>query len=223
MTDAPQIDDGRRFKELRYELLTARLAIPCVVGYVIVNEYTIHLIGAGGFVGGGALAAAALAAPSAVAKRGWYVFPIVAGAAFAAFLCAYFGAKLLGVSYDGSSQEAALLFFLKLICVPMVAAVGLAEGQLERSLATTFSGMLGGALSGGAVAAMIYGMIELGFRSVDGPSLLTVMVVVIIIFTLPALSCAVAHVGIGLSLALGRYLRDLPKRKAAVDSDATEG
>jgi len=98
------------------------------------------------------------------------------------------------------------------------AAVGTIEGMFERSIATTQSGLLGGAASG-ALAGLIWSALITRFPpAYGGGRSLTETAVWLVSF---AAAFVVTHLGIGSSLALGRYIRDWPKRSSArPDGDA---
>ena len=87
--------------------------------------------------------------------------------------------------------------------------MGLGEGLHERSWATSLSGINGGALAG-VLALLVLRSIYLFENDLGG-------LAVELDVSLPIL-----HLGIGLSLALGRYIRDLPKRRAARPGGDTE-
>jgi len=205
MNDAPQIDDRRRFKELWKELVFARFCAAVVAALpwaylapfpFFRDSWLRHVVAV-------VYSLAALALPSWASKRGKVVVPLVAGAAFGAALIPYYVVPLLDTR-PGVDDGYALVFT---IC----AAMGLAEGLLERSVATTWCGLVGGALSGWLAGALLESFAPV---LVSWPWDYTVMMGA----TLGAL-----HLGIGLSLALGRYIRDLPKRKAQVDPAGGEG
>jgi len=213
MTDAPQIDDRRRFKELWKELLFARFLVGLAAGGVILllHEAALGLVvryyGSRIYPGSLRDVAAAVkvvvpcaiiaifspfaAAPSAVAKRGKRVLPLIA-------LSVAVG-QTIGTLASGWGSEAVpgALFGV------VGAALGLAEGTLERSVAAIYSGLLGGALIGAILGMGHRAYLNSLAGTALGPRLLAA-----------CLLLAALHVGIGLSLALGRWIRDLPKRKS---------
>jgi len=194
MTDAPQIDDCRRFKELWKELVLARTAVPLVV--VIPSMW---LVAVGVWVDSNALiigplielAVFMLIFPAVVAKRGKNVHTAVAAGGGGAALIALIGCALFETGQDG----------IPVLLYCMGAGMGLAEGWLEKSVATMYLGLVGGALSGAAAAKILAPVFD-RWNAVAA-------------IGLSALAAVCLHLGIGLSLALGRWIRDLPKRRAA--------
>ncbi len=226
MTGTPQIDDRRRFKDTVRELLYARVMVGGLSGAVALALYVLLAAALGGVmwssqwvIGNQNNKAAwlqffltwflwgfnwtviplALAAPTAVAKRGRMIFPlavlVVLGSSIVALLPGYLveSEAMWGIS----------------TCLAG-AALGLTEGRLERSLATLYAGMLGGAATG-AIVGQVY-MAEI--TSAWGNTLDLTDALAFITLCAGGLMCMTLHLGIGLSLALGRWIRDLPKRKA---------
>jgi len=201
--DAPQIDDRRRFKELRGELLWCRALIVPVefVGLIAALIFAAVVTDAGtcfnsmmsdlAFLITGTIACApVLALPTLAAKRGSGPFLLAALAMAAAGVAGTLGCRAVGADPDA--------WFLMMFGVS-AAAAGLVEGIFERSVATTFCGMVGGA-AGGVAGPMVC-------RALMGGTYLDLG---IILFVVGALS---GNLAIGLSLALGRWMRDLPKKK----------
>ena len=209
MTGAPQIDDRRRFRELWKELVFARVAPGPVQGCAMVGIVYLLLEAAGRF-GLACLPvlfiawAGILAASSAVAKRGRFVFPRVAGGVLLSQV-----ASVAGLFAVEASDEAGLVA----VCAATAAAIGAIEGLLERSLATLYCGLLGGALVGALTPLALVQLLW-------GPSAVRELSFFFLFF---ACLVPICNVGIGLSLALGRWIRDLPKRKASGPPDGPEG
>ncbi len=133
-----------------------------------------------------------LAFASAAAKKGLWVVPACAAAAAASLGAGIGGGRLLGGGGPGLVMGVALVG----------AGVGLAEGLFERSVATIYAGLLGGALSGAAVGFVVqwaYVTCEAGYGGAVAAG--------------HCMQFALLHVGVGLSLAAGRYIRDLPKER----------
>jgi len=202
MTD--HIDDRRRFKELWKELLIARLAVGilqgCAVGWIVVWAADARLgvaFLAVVFVG----CAGILAASSAVAKRGRAVFPLVAGGVLLSQ-----ATSIGGCIAAGAFAEALLLA----VCGAVVAAIGTLEGLFERSLATVYCGLLGGAAVG-ALAPVA--LMRLPWPDIFEVAEWRAVLTVVLFF---ACLVPICNVGIGLSLALGRLVRDLPRRGPVV-------
>jgi len=204
MNDAPLIDDRRRFRELWKELVFARLLTPAACALAILmlgwtdryaHRNALHSMA--GFLAHlyWPLVMVMLVAPSVVAKRGKTAAMTVA--LLAAVGCGV--AHCVFVTLVWPHWH--FINWLLLIGVP-IAAVGLAEGWLERSVATTCCGLLGGALVGGVVGKLLR-LYSYGLAGVTN----TVFFAAVVVGSITAL-----HLGIGLSLALGRWIRDLPKR-----------
>ena len=179
------LDGRRRFKALWRELVYARFLTAGVAGLGMwaLGERS-NLPGIVALV----VYAALFAAPSCVAKRGWAVPVAVVLASGATIYLAWV--------LDTVMLPEAQLFPMAVFAMAG-AGSGVAEGQLEKSIATTYCGLLGGSLSG-AIASKILP------ETILNESLCLLALVFVVI-----------HLGIGLSLALGRYVRDLPRRKAA--------
>ncbi len=204
MTDAPHIDDRRRFKELWKELLLARVAVPLAIvipltGIMVIGRWAnsvslivLPLIASAVFL---------LVFPTVVAKRGKDVHTAVAAGGIGAGLIALVALACLQLFKEEPISLPVLVY-----C--MGAGMGFAEGWLERSVATTYVGLIGGTLAGAAAVRALAPVFE-------QPNALAVV-------GLSALAAVVLHLGIGLSLALGRWIRDLPKRKAG-GGEPTEG
>jgi len=178
------VDDRRRFRELWKELVFARTLVPLVVAAAFVIAAR-ELLPRPAFlfppvqVMGWMLY---MVIPSAAAKRGLPVPGLVGGLVLVPLV--------VFTTFDIS--------FCHPWSPPVVAtftcAVGVSEGMLERSLATTLAG-----LAGGMLIAPFCGMVA---RPVQASDVLEFAAVLIS-----------AHLGIALSLALGRLIRDWPKRK----------
>jgi len=199
----PPIDDRRRFKELWKELVYARLLGGALAGSLDA-AYTVcllqflpdySLLGYLSTVG----LCVFLAMPSAVAKRGKVVLPLVAGAVLFGLTAARFGA-----TGDSSHLRACVA-----ILASVAAAMGLTEGLLERSLATLLCGMIGGSITGCGVALWAFHYLGISGEWSGFPANMLAH----------SVYNATLHLGIGLSLALGRWIRDLPKRSAARPGD----
>ena len=190
----PPLDDRRRFKSLWRELLYARVLAAMAAGAL--GETLITPLDPPGLVN---LVARSffMALPSAVAKKGWKVLPLTAALTASAALVVYAVEVCFEVDSGLISRGYPVAIFT---------AVGVAEGLFERSIATTWCGMIGGALSGAVMDEWVnwfqwHPLLE--FLPFDRG-------------VLPeASSSAIAYLGVGLSLALGRWVRDIPKRAAA--------
>jgi hypothetical protein len=193
----PPLDDRRRFRSLWKELLFARALAAAIAGAHFEILMLMRLPGLS-IQMDMPVFAFFVALPSAVAKRGWKVLPITVALVTCAGAVVYVA---LGYPHVGKGLSARLLD--RAILAAVFAAVGVAEGLLERSIATTWCGLFGGALSGVASAeCWFWGLNrwQPEFLSLD-PRVLFM-----------AASLAIAHLGVGLSLALGRWIRDIPKR-----------
>jgi hypothetical protein len=95
----------------------------------------------------------------------------------------------------------------------MGAALGTAEGLLEESFVVAWCGALGGLLFGFGAGLASYGLPDIirGWSS-RSEALVTGPVVLVIL-----------HLGVGLSLAAGRWVRDIPRRRAARAAKLTGG
>ncbi len=193
MTDGPQIDDRRRFKELWKELCVragaAMLAgLAAGVWIEVVDSHLSHSYPLGNVL---LLATPVvfLPLPSCSVKKGLTVFPYSAAALLSGIVLLVLVGELRFFGGDLS------------LLVTLGTAIGVVEGLLERSLATLLAGMLGGAASG-ALACATWSHDLSGIIGVSGHNIAIAMMAVVIV-----------HVTIGLSLALGRGIRDLPKRK----------
>jgi len=199
----PPIEDRRRFRELWKELVYARLLGGALAGsvnaaYIVcllqfLPDYSLlrYLSSVG--------LCLFSAMPSAVAKRGKVVLPLVAAAALFGLTAAQFGA-----TGDPSHLRACVA-----VLASVAAAIGLAEGLLERSLATLLCGMIGGSLSGYGVALCAFHYIGISGEWSELPANMLAH----------SVYNATLHLGISLSLALGRWTRDWPKRSAARAGD----
>jgi len=183
-----KIDDNRRFRTLWRELVFARLLVTAAACGAFVAVYATlgDLTAFDRYVTVG-LVSIFMAAPSAAAKKGKRVVPLVA----AAVALGIFPAIL---SRDPTSYKwvSAVAGF-----AAIGGAIGVVEGLFERALATTYCGLLGGSAAG-ALLGSLYDWAKIR------QSFLAFMVLF-----------ATIHVGVGLSLALGRWIRDLPKRGAS--------
>jgi len=192
MTDAPQIDDRRRFKELWRELVVARVGVAGLAGALSAVILYYGEYGTSDF--GLLLMFISLSLPSAAAKRGFIVLPMVCAAIAASFIAVFvvtFRPVGFIVPVFGPPVH---------IYVPVVAAsTGLAECLLERPWYAGATAIVGGPmfLAPGLAIGLLAQLI-VGQR------------VPVLFFMALMISC---HVGIGLSLALGRWIRDLPKRR----------
>ncbi len=134
---------------------------------------------------------------SAAAKRGTWVVPACAAAAAASLGAGLAGCSLLGASGPGLVTGVALIG----------AGIGLAEGLLERSVATIYAGLLGGALSGAAVGLAVQWAFVT--KQVGYPGAVAAG---------HCLQFVMLNVGVALSLALGRRIRDLPKERGPAEA-----
>ncbi len=189
MTDTPHIDDRRRFKELWQELLFARILAAAAVGgffqMMVAGPRLPYMFAQ--FVGVALIAAA----PSALASRSWAILLSASAVAYAGLIVVTFG----------SDADQIATF------ATVGAAVGVVEGLADRSIATACTGLTGGALAwalGGLASFQLhYWLVHLPDEKGWGASQMFPGMIVVVL----------GHLGIGLSLALGRYIRDLPKRK----------
>ena len=195
------IDDRRRFKELWKELLLARtaaafaagaLAKATVIGLIALKP-GVNILSCLVIV----VDALAAALPTAVAKRGYRVFPIAAIAVGLGYTFHY--AIPDSVVADISFRQTVTV----IVIVPFT-ALGVVEGLLERSIATTLAGMLGGAIAGATHMAILW----------PGPKNPFVGMAVMSMHL---------HLSIGLSLALGRWIRDLPRRRPVTIREMRDG
>ncbi len=207
MTDTPHIDDRRRFKELWQELLFARVLVAAIVGGL---EAGLFLVTAPVLSqekwywwAVGCLPVVTMAIPSAIAKKGWTVYPLAACTVLFGLAATWIGAGLAGIE----ELPVAVIWG-----VPS-ASLGLAEGLLDRSVATAYCGLLGGALFGAAAAIGVQRMTQLVAASYIGDPAASEWIGSALTVGSSVGTLVGAHVGIGLSLALGRYIRDLSKRK----------
>ena len=149
MTDAPQVDDRRRFKALWKELLLARLLVALLAGVAALlcegvacpgSQITVLLC---------------LAVPSLVARRGWGLPPLLA----AAFACA------VGALIVAERHGLARTWDLSVSVAIFGCALGLAEGIHDGSLTAVLSGGLGTGTAGA-----IAGRFALYLREETSPS-----------------------------------------------------
>lgn len=212
---ARTIDDRRRFRSLSAELVYARAAAAVLVSPLLIAsvEFLEHpcflrprIIARLCAI---AIIAVCMVAPTVVARRGPRT-PLV-----------ILGGGLVGLPAVGFLMSAAgvqAVYIPPALAITLGAIIGCAEGMAERSIATTYGGLLGGAagmylgLTLGAAASCLLSLsvrtpwlgqqLELGVvrGCIDEPFLVASPTVV------------VTHLVLGLSLALGRRIRDLPKR-----------
>jgi len=202
MTDAPQIDDRRRFKELWKELLVARLVPPTL----LVLFFCLWVIKAGGLRQTRTLThpdivvvstALMVSASLLLAKRGRNA-AIFAGAYSVALV--YVAYADLGLWLNTFYSPAHKFAFL---VAHVAMGAGYAEGALEGSIATRWSALIGSFASAYAVAL---------WAGKHGDGYIIPMIEGSFVIRLAICPFAV-QLGIALSLALGRLIRDLPKRK----------
>ena len=203
VSDAPQIDDRRRFSDWRKEFLFARVLAPVAAGTAAWGAHRGLLAIFSFFTRSYAYTCfgvliVGLSLPVMVAKRGKSVFPLAAGLALVSFACAWTGSHFF---YNGAPEP-------ELVMGAIVAGIGLAEGCSERSVATMWCGLIGGCFFGAAFAGCFSTVCYLHMN----------------IFTFDlyywpdtAFGFMMVHWGLFISLALGRWIRDLPKRKQAQD------
>ncbi len=219
MSGIPPIDDRRRFKELWKELLFARMlgsaaaALPLAIGGYWSIAMLNYLLTAQERIGyrvcGIAVSVVGLALPSCIARRGWRIGMMAAGSVAATILFCTGIKDLVPGVYDRA-------FIITLATAG--AALGTVEGMHDGALDTLWCGLLGGAASG-ALSAGALTVLMLDFHNwLPGPGCYVASIVGWLLNMWA--SAAVLHLGIGLSLALGRYIRDLPKLKAGVDPGA---
>ena len=210
MSETPLIDDRRRFRELWKELLFARLCVSLLLSPVILSG--IDMLSYFDSVASGygwraewwdwsvvIMLGFTVGLPSLAAKKGGVVFPVVG-----------FGAILaLSPAWVFQTTRSAPMLTPCVVLGLVGTGAGLVEGRLERSLATMWCGLLGGALSGilgGLIVSggAVYsdGQCRPGILSAGGPIAL--------------------HLGIGFSLALGRWVRDWPRRGQGEPSRTAE-
>ena len=201
MTDP--IDDRRRFRELWKELVFARVAAGFVSGsavaLVVAPHYLVQRRAADALetvVVFTLFAVFVAAAPSGIAKRGAGSFVLVSAAVLAGVLCAYAGSWMAGRAGPGPVA----------VLASLGAAIGLSEGLAEKSIATTYCGLLGGTATGA-----ILGLVVAAWAIVSAEGEFSLLGV--------GSAFAVLQVAIGLSLALGRWIRDRPRRKAGAAGD----
>jgi len=234
----PKIDGIRRFERLWVELLVARLlpgpfqGVGLVIGLIMllftVDELLVTVtaevagFGLAFLIPGTLLCAIVLAVPTVIAKRGGRVYLSAAGAVACAGIIGTIGVYLTRTADAMSVHDAMDVYDLSNVADSIegshawlvmmfgvsAAAVGLVEGLYERSIATTYCGLLGGALSG-AAGPILPRVIGASGGDPIGQALLAFLI-----------GATVGNVGIGLSLALGRYIRDLPKRREKSDGEA---
>jgi hypothetical protein len=196
------LDDRRRLKSLWAELLFARIPAVFLAAMLSGNADLLYL----GWPNlmGVAFFAFSAAIPSMVVKRGWFVLPLAAAGAAGAGLLVVAVHNV--VPMDRDLQGRAVL-------VAVFAAVGVVEGQLERSIATTMCGLMGGALSGALANEWWRWRPRWPWDS--GPVRWSSIDDYLYFYPRIVMVLAIAHLGLGLSLALGRWVRDIPKRAAA--------
>ena len=219
----PKIDDRRRYPRLWKEVLVARLlpgpfqGVGLVVALFIAGAATFELshgssevagFSAAFLITGTLLCAPILALPTLVAKRGVGPYFAAAGAVAAAGIIGTLGVWVTGAPEAESSSPyfPPVQTWLFMMFAVSAGAVGLVEGLYERSIATTYCGLIGGALSGYLAAASCLRGLGHG---------------VAWILAIWPWGATLGNVGIGLSLALGRYIRDLPKRREKSDGEAS--
>ena len=204
MAGGPPIDDRRRFKQLWKELLLARVGISA--GLFPVMMFLLPMIAAALSAPGRDTAGflmilvqvlcSCLAMPSLATHRPGGISGAVGMASYLAVIPAiYFSATGAGVHLE-----------LWMIFGIAGGTLGTIEGLCERAIATTCAGTLGGILTGAMAGRCAMAMLPGGE---PGPSLGA--------FGAAVVSAPLLQVGIGLSLALGRWIRDWPKPKAGVD------
>jgi len=200
MNDASQIDDRRRFKVLWKEMVFARIIPAALAAGPTVPALRLFGVYAGGpenHILASSILAGLIALPCVAAKRGKLVLPTTWAAVAA-------GMGLLILLEELSVSD---------VWTPMPAyataavALGVVEGILERSAATVYCGLMCGLLTGTLAGYVWWPPFSGGWGDTAAFCFSAVML----------------HLGIGLSLALGRWIRDLPKRKAGVDPAAGEG
>ena len=204
MNDAPQIDDRRRFRELWKELLLARLVPPTL----LVLFFCLWVLKAGGLRQTRTLThpdivvvstALMVSTSLLLAKRGRDA-AVFAGAYLAALV--YVAHADLGIWQNTFYSPAHKFAFL----VALVATgAAYAEGAMEGSIATRWSALIGSSATAYAVAL---------WAGKHGEGYIIPMIERSFVIRLVLCPFAV-QLGIALSLALGRWIRDLPKRRAA--------
>jgi len=192
MTEHARPDDRRRFDDLGKEMVIARMLAPLLTVLFLAIIGGLAKETRSGLVALvfslGCIAAPAI--PSVAAKRGLIVLPAVCGAVVAAMLATRTGIEQ--AAPVSSVMESRAIFGV------IGATVGLIEGMLERSIATIYCGLIGG----GFVGAVVGAAFSLAENMGNNMLLLTFIVI----------GFVTIEEGIAFSLAIGRRIRDLPKR-----------
>ena len=200
MTDAHEIDDRRRLGDLA-DFILIRVLVTCVpafvVGPILWRARSITGMRRWQFTILAFLMIIVLGVPSALSKRGARSWLAVFGASLLGAAAATIGGAAFGESDVGR------------LCIALGAvgaALGTAEGLMERSIATTYAGLMGGLAAGSVAAALVRAMREtLWYWRYPGDDWGLFWLVLSMAF--------IIQFGVALSLALGRWIRDLPKRK----------
>ena len=216
------MDDGRRFRELWKELVYARClasilaVVPVWFGYSGLTTLCLHIMTTRELVGlraeGVVFMSVGVALPIHFVRKGWRVYLVAVASAMAALLFS------MGVCYLLPETEEGGLAVPLLTMATVGAALGTVEGLSERSVATLWAGLLGGAAAGTLSVGVHLGFfVPYEAFAEEGPMWVLIIILVLNMWA----SVVTLQLGIGLSLALGRYIRDLPKRPAArPDGDA---
>lgn len=229
MPGAVQIDDRRRFGELWKELLFARVgaalaatwglaaafhavmlvedifgfAVPWI-GYGLLGWLVTFALGSGYVL--------SLAAPTVIAKRGRRALVVAVAAVLVSYVIAVVTMHT-DVAADVRASSAGYIYAWPGVTGPLLgvigAALGVAEGHLERSVATIYFGLAGGAVAGGVAGTLTVGVWSSATLAGREPGYSATL------FLIGPVAATALHLGIGLSLAAGRYVRDLPGRTSA--------
>ena len=218
--NARGIIDRRRFPDFRSELIYARILAASVAGAVAMLVTWLYsavfmAIAFRSMSGGPGpamfllllpvvlVAPASLAAPSSVAKRGRIVFLLTMLAIIGAHVATYLGIYFTGVQMTMRNQGALLGV--------TGAAIGVTEGIFEKSVATTYAGLLGGAF-GSAITGMVLSKVIAPLLIGGGGGVFSGIVTIWFFTTVQYVGI---HLCVGVSLALGRRLRDLPQQRTS--------
>jgi hypothetical protein len=150
-----------------------------------------------------------LAAPTAIARRGLGPYLLVAAVVSAGGIAAHMGAWLVDALPPASDRiyDKATIRYITMMAGTSAAAIGVAEALYEKSAAATFCGLFGSILAGITTPLLLLWPLKPGFINDWNAAHAVLMTFVF--------GPSICNIGIGLSLALGRYIRDLPKKGGA--------